>query len=103
MSTVNITKDTFNSEVLNSNGTVLVDFWAPWCGPCRMLAPVLEELSEKRPDVKVAKVNIDEDEALAAQFGIMSVPTLLLVRDGKIVNQSLGAMPLNRLIAFIDG
>jgi len=103
MSTVNITKDTFNSEVLNSNGTVLVDFWAPWCGPCRMLSPVLEELSEKRPDVKVAKVNIDEDEALAAQFGIMSVPTLLLVRDGKIINQSLGAMPLNRLIAFIDG
>ena len=103
MSTINVTKDTFDSEVLQATGTVLVDFWAPWCGPCRMLAPVLEELSEKRPDVKVTKVNIDEDEALTAQFGIMSVPTLLLIRDGKIVDQSLGAMPLNRLISFIDG
>ena len=103
MSTINVTKDTFDSEVLQATGTVLVDFWAPWCGPCRMLAPVLEELAEKRPDVKVAKVNIDEDEALTAQFGIMSVPTLLLIRDGKIVNQSLGAMPLNRLVSFIDG
>ena len=82
MAALHITKDNFDSEVLHSDKPVLVDFWAPWCNPCRMLAPVLEELANDKPDVKVCKVNIDEEQALAERFGVMSIPTVVCLLDG---------------------
>ena len=93
MATTVITKDNFQSEVLNQQGTVLIDFWAEWCGPCRMLSPVIDEVAAENPAVKVGKVNVDEQQELAAQFGIMSIPTLLVFKNGKKVNESLGLIP----------
>ena len=93
MSVVTITKDNFASEVLQSSKPVLLDFWATWCGPCRMLSPVVDQVAEERTDVKVGKVNVDEQPELAAQFGVMSIPTLLVFKDGKLVNQSVGSRP----------
>ena len=90
MATTVITKDNFQSEVLNHPGTVLIDFWAEWCGPCRMLSPVIDEVAAENPSVKVGKVNVDEQQELAAQFGIMSIPTLLVFKNGQKVNESLG-------------
>ena len=86
-----ITNENFEQEVLNSEKPVIVDFWAPWCGPCKMILPIIEELSTELTDVKVGKVNVDEQEDLARQYGIMSIPTLLVFKDGKIVNQAVGA------------
>jgi thioredoxin 1 len=91
MSVLNITNKDFDQEVLNANGTVLVDFWASWCGPCKMLSPVIDELgSELQGAVKVVKVNIDEQPKLAEQYGVMSIPTLLVMKDGKVQNTSVG-------------
>ena len=92
MNAMNITKSNFQQEVLDSHETVLVDFWASWCGPCRMLAPVVDEIAEENPNLKVCKVNIDEQPELASQFQIMSIPTLMVFKDGKVVNQSLGCL-----------
>lgn len=91
MSTININKNNFQSEVINSDKSVLLDFWAPWCGPCRMVAPVMEEIAGERTDIKVGKINVDEEPELAGQFGIMSIPTLVVVKNGKIMNQAVGA------------
>jgi len=101
MASINVTKDTFQEIVLQSDKPVLMDFWAPWCGPCRMVGPILEEIAEERSDIKVVKINVDEEGALAMQFGVQSIPTLIVMKDGKIVNQSLGARPKSAILAML--
>ena len=91
MSAININKNNFQSEVLNSDKKVLLDFWAHWCGPCRMVVPIVEEIADENPDIKVGKINVDEEEELASQFGIMSIPTLVVIENGKVVNRAMGA------------
>ncbi len=93
MAVITITKENFEQEVLQSAKPVLLDFWASWCGPCRMLSPVVDEVAEERTDVKVGKVNVDEQPELAGQFGVMSIPTLLVFEQGKLVRQAVGARP----------
>lgn len=97
MAVVKITMDNFENEVLNSDKKVLVDFWASWCGPCMMIAPFVEEISEERTDVKVCKVNVDEEPALAQAFGIESIPALFVVENGEVVTSAVGAMSKDRI------
>lgn len=101
MSAININKNNFQSEVLNSEKKVLLDFWAPWCGPCRMVVPIVEEIAEERPDIKVGKINVDEEAELASQFGIMSIPTLVVIENGRIVNQAMGARPKEAILGML--
>jgi len=101
MSLVKITKENFEKEVLNSDKPVLIDFWAAWCGPCRMIAPSMEEIANEVPTVKVGKINIDEEQELAMQFGVMSIPTLMVVKDGKVVKKSVGAKPKPAILELI--
>ena len=101
MSAVIINKDNFEAEVLNAEVPVLVDFWAPWCGPCKMVLPLVEELAEERSDIKVGKINVDEQPELASRFGVMSIPTLVVMKDGKIVSQSAGAKPKQAILAML--
>ncbi len=101
MSAVNITKHNFEDEVTRADRPVLLDFWAPWCGPCRMVGPILEEIAAERADIKVGKVNVDEQPELARQFGVSSIPTLVVVREGKIVNQAMGARPKSQILALL--
>ena len=103
MAVLTITKDNFENEVLKSDVPVLVDFWASWCGPCRMMSPIVDEIAEEVTDCKVGKINVDEEGELAQQFGIMSIPTLLVFRDGKVANQSVGVRDKAFVIDMIKG
>ena len=103
MSEMNITKNNFEQEVLHSDKPVLIDFWAPWCGPCRMLSPVISEIAEEYGDkVKVCKVNVDDEGELAASFNVMSIPTLVVVKDGKVTNSAVGVRPKAQIVEMID-
>ena len=101
MSAININKNNFRNEVLNSEKPVLLDFWASWCGPCRMVSPIVDEIAAERGDVKVGKVNVDEQPELAGQFGVMSIPTLVVIKGGKVVNQMVGARPKSQILAML--
>jgi len=101
MSVINVTKADFQKEVTESEKIVLLDFWAPWCGPCRMLGPIVESIAEEYPDVKVCKVNVDEEGELAQQFGVMSIPAVFVLEKGEIINQSVGVKPKQQLLEML--
>ncbi len=101
MSEIVITGANFETEVLNSDKPVLLDFWASWCGPCRMQGPILSEFAEKHPEIKVGKVNVDEEDEIAMQFGIMSIPTLLVFKDGEVANKSVGVASKEQILALL--
>jgi thioredoxin 1 len=101
MSTIKITKDNFEQEVLNSDKPVLLDFWASWCTPCKMVSPVVEEIASEVTDAKVGKVNIDEQPELASAFGIMSIPTLAVMKNGKVVNSMVGVRPKATILKML--
>lgn len=102
MSELTITNENYESLVLNSAKPVLLDFWASWCGPCRMVAPLVEQIAQKRQDIVVGKVNVDEEPALAAQFGITSIPTLVVMKNGKITATALGYRPMEQIEALLE-
>ena len=101
MSAIKITSENFAEEVLNSAKPVLVDFWATWCGPCRMLGPVIEEIAEERTDIKVCKINVDEEKKLAMKYRVMSIPTVLVFKNGQVVKQSVGAVPKEDILELL--
>ena len=101
MNTITITKDNFDAEVLQASQPVLLDFWAEWCGPCRMLAPVLDQIAAERTDIKVGKVNVDNEPELARQFGVMSIPTLVVMKNGEAVAQAVGVQPKEAILRMI--
>ena len=101
MAVINITSANFESEVLHSDKPVLLDFWATWCGPCRMLSPIVDEVAEERGDIKVGKVNVDAQPELAGQFDVMSIPTLLVFENGKLVNRAVGARPKSGVLSLL--
>ena len=101
MAAININNHNFQNEVMNSDRKVLLDFWADWCGPCRMVVPLLEEIAEERPDIKVGKINVDENPELASQFGVVSIPTLVVMENGRVVNQAMGAKPKKAILNML--
>lgn len=101
MSVIKINNENFTSEVIDSEKPVILDFYADWCGPCRMVGPIISEIANERNDIKVGKVNVDEQSALAAQFGVMSIPMLVVIKDGKVVNSSVGAKPKDEILAML--
>lgn len=101
MAVVTVTADNFDQEVLQSEQTVLVDFWAAWCGPCKMLSPMVDQVAEEREDVKVCKINVDDEPELAGRFGVMSIPALKVFRNGEVVNESVGVQPKAKILAML--
>jgi thioredoxin 1 len=101
MSAITITKENFENEVMKSDKPVLLDFWADWCGPCRMLAPTVHEIADERTDIKVGKINVDQEPELAQQYGIMSIPTLIVIKEGNPVAQSTGVRPKQAILDMI--
>ncbi len=101
MPIVIVNKNNFRKEVLESDRPVLLDFWASWCGPCKSLSPIIDEISIEHPEIKVCKLNIDEEQELAAQFNVMSIPTLLVIKEGKVANQSVGLKPKNQILEML--
>ena len=101
MSAININKNNFQNEIMDSEKTVLLDFWASWCAPCRMVVPIIEEIAGERPDIRVGKINVDEQPELASEFSIMSIPTLVVMKNGKIVQQVSGARPKNAILEML--
>ena len=102
MSAININKANFHEEVINSDRPVLLDFWAPWCGPCRMVVPIVEEIARERDDIKVVKINVDEEQELAREYRIMSIPTLMVMREGKVVKKASGARPKAQILGMLQ-
>ncbi len=102
MSVLNVTKDNFEQEVMQSDKTVLVDFFATWCGPCRMVSPIVDEIAAEHPEFKIVKVDVDAEPELAQKFGVMSIPTLIVIKDGKIAEQSTGAKPKAQILAMLQ-
>lgn len=102
MALIHITKDNFNKEVMETDKTVLLDFWATWCGPCQMIAPVLDEIAEECPDITVGKIDVDKEQELAMSFGITSIPTLIVIKDGKSVEKAVGMRAKNQILEMID-
>ena len=96
-----VTDASFVDDVLNQKGVVVVDFWAPWCGPCRMVGPVMEEIAAEHPNIKVGKINVDEQPELARQFRVMSIPTLVVMKNGEVVNRSVGAKPKDQILTML--
>lgn len=101
MEAIKITKNNFDEEVVRSQKVVLIDFWASWCGPCKMLSPIIEEVAREASDIKVCKINVDEEPELTAKFGVVSIPTLVVMRDGKIVNQAVGYMEKPQVLNLV--
>ena len=101
MFVININNNNFQDEVMHSEKLVLLDFWASWCGPCRMVSPIVDEIAAERSDIKVGKINVDEQPELAAQFGVMSIPTLVVMKNGKVINQAVGARPKAQILAML--
>ena len=101
MSAMNINKNNFHEEVMNSEKPVLVDFWAPWCGPCRMVVPIIDEIAAEHPEYKVVKINVDEEPELASQYRVASIPTLVVMKSGLEVERSVGARPKNQILAML--
>lgn len=101
MSVIIIDKENFESEVLKSEKTVLLDFWASWCGPCRMVSPIIDEIASEQPEIKVGKVNVDEQPELASDFEVMSIPSIFVIKGGKVVNRSVGAIPKAQILDML--
>ena len=102
MSLITLTKENFKNEVMSSDKPVLIDFWASWCGPCRMVSPIVDEIAEETTDAKVGKVNVDEEPELAQAYGIASIPTLLIVKNGEVVNKAIGARSKSEILSLLN-